>query len=149
MKVNPTIRIYTFKLACNIFASINEPEHISKLAHLFSVFSKGLFDFGINIPGTRFYNSMKAANAIRDDLKLLARQRREALEKKLASPGQDLLSHLLVTADAGGRFLSETEVVANILSFLFAGHDTSRSSITLLMKYLGEMPQVYEKVLQG
>ncbi|KAF2314570.1 hypothetical protein GH714_027697 [Hevea brasiliensis] len=104
--------------------------------------------FPINIPGTRFYRAMKAANVIRKELKLIVRQRREALEKKIVSPPQDLLSYLLVNADTSGKFLSEIEIIDNILLLLFAGHDTSRSALTLLMKYLAEMPQVYAKVLQ-
>ncbi|EEF42996.1 cytochrome P450, putative [Ricinus communis] len=148
VKVHPAARIFTFELACNLFASIDDPAQISKLAALFTVFKEGLFDFPINMPGKRFYSFMKAASAIKEDLKLIARERKEALDKKLVSPTQDLLSLLLVTADTSGRFLSETEIVDNILALLFAGHDTSRSARTLLMKCLGELPEVYAKVLK-
>lgn len=76
-------------------------------------------------------------------------ERRVALEEKTASATQDPLSHLLVTADASGRFLTEMEIIDNILLLLFAGHDTTASAITLLIKYLGELPEVYAKVLRG
>ncbi|KAK2997408.1 hypothetical protein RJ639_026415 [Escallonia herrerae] len=86
--------------------------------------------------------------AIRKQLGIIVKQRRVALEQKTASPSQDLLSHLLVSSDENGGFLSETEIVDNILMLLFAGHDTSSVVITLLMKNLGQFPQVYEKVLR-
>lgn len=46
-------------------------------------------------------------------------------------------------------FLTDMEIVDNILSLLFAGHDNSRSAITLLVKYSGQMPQVFETVTKG
>ncbi|KAK9274410.1 hypothetical protein L1049_019224 [Liquidambar formosana] len=147
VKVYPTIKLYTFELACRLFMSIEDPEHISKLAALFNVFLKGVIGIPLNFPGTRFYSAMRAASAIRKELQGIARQKRVALEHKAVSPSQDLLSHLLATADENGRFMSEEEIINNLLTLLFAGHDTSSSVITMLMKYLEELPQVYEKVL--
>jgi cytochrome P450 len=77
------------------------------------------------------------------------KKRKVDLEEKKTSPTQDLLSHLLVTPDTSGRFLSEAEITDNILLLLFAGHDTSRSVLSSVMKYLGNLPEVYEQVLKG
>jgi cytochrome P450 family 26 subfamily A len=149
VKVHPTVNLYTFELSCRLFISIDDPLHISKLAHHFDVFLKGVIHFPINIPGTRFYRASKAADAIKEELRLISRRRRAALDMKMASPTQDLLSHLLVTSDASGKFLSETEIVDNILLLLFASHDTTTSVITCVMKYLAELPEVYQTVLRG
>jgi len=149
VKVHPTVNLYTFELSCRLFISIDDPLHISKLAHHFDVFLKGVIHFPINIPGTRFYRASKAADAIKEELRLISRRRRAALDKKMASPTQDLLSHLLVTSDASGKFLSETEIVDNILLLLFASHDTTTSVVTCVMKYLAELPEVYQTVLRG
>ncbi|XP_048235576.1 beta-amyrin 28-monooxygenase-like isoform X2 [Ricinus communis] len=146
--VYSTLDFYTFTLACNLFTSINDPEKLSKLGAHFDVFLKGIISFSISIPGTRLYKSMKAANAIREELKMIVRDRKEALERKMASPTQDLLSYLLVNSDTNGRFLSEMEIVDIIIHLLYAGYDTSKSSLTSIMKYLAEMPDVYAKVLQ-
>lgn len=73
-------------------------------------------------------------------------ERKLALWEEKATPDQDLLSFLLTSADANGRFLSEMEIIDIILLMLFAGHDTTRSAITLLMKYLSDYPEVYEKI---
>ncbi|GKC86632.1 beta-amyrin 28-oxidase-like protein, partial [Tanacetum coccineum] len=90
----------------------------------------------------------KAAAAIRTELKTLINARRVALAEGKATSSQDLLSHLLTSSDEDGKYLTEMEIANNILLLLFAGHDTSTCSITLLMKRLAEHPAVYDKVLK-
>lgn len=149
MMAYPTIKYYTFELACRLFMSIEDPNQIKELADLFNLLVKGLVELPINIPGTRFYSSMSAAKTIRKELRLIAEQKKVALGQNATLSSQDLMSHLLVTTNENSKFLSEEEIVNNILTLLFAGHDTSSSVITFLMKYLAEMPDVYEKVLTG
>lgn len=148
LNVYKTVKLYAFELACRLFLSLEEPNHIAKLASLFDVFLKGIIELPIDFPGTRFYSSKKAAAAIRIELMSLIKARRVALEEGKASSSQDLLSHLLTSSDENGKFLTEWEIANNILLLLFAGHDTSTVSITLLMKRIGEHPDVYDKVLK-
>ncbi|KAK7359119.1 hypothetical protein VNO77_01065 [Canavalia gladiata] len=146
--VYPIVQLYTFELACCLFLSIEDPIHISKFSLNFKEFLKGIIGFPINIPGTRFHKAMKAANEIRKEIKVILRKRKVDLEEKRASPTQDLLSHMLLTSDPSGRFMTETEIIDNILLLLFAGHDTSRSVLSLAMKYLAQLPEVYDHVLK-
>ncbi|KAG8387385.1 hypothetical protein BUALT_Bualt02G0015800 [Buddleja alternifolia] len=148
LKVFPAIKLYAFELACRLFMSIKERNQIEKLAALFNIFLGGVISIPLNFPGTRFFNAKRATNAIKKQLLIIVRQRRVALEQKDAIPSQDLLSHLLVSPDENGKFMSESVIVNNILLLLFAAHDTSTSAITMLIKYLGELPQAYEKVLR-
>ena len=149
MKVHPTANLYTFELSCRLFASIDDPIHISKLAHHFDIFLKGVIHFPIYIPGTTFYRASKSGDALKEEIRLVARQRRAALDKKMESHRKDLLSHLLVTADESGKLLSESEIVDNMLMLLFVSHETTTSAMTCVIKYLAEMPEVYEMVLRG
>ncbi|RWR75736.1 beta-amyrin 28-oxidase-like protein [Cinnamomum micranthum f. kanehirae] len=144
------IKLFTFYLACSLFTGIEDPDHLSKLIHEFNVLVHGLFGFPLNLPGMRLYRSMRAAEAIRKDLYFLIQQKRVALlEKAVSSPEtQDLLSYLIVTTDEEGRFMTQREIVDNILVLLFAGHDTSSSTLALVLKYLAEMPHVYNEVLK-
>lgn len=128
---------------------MEDPIQLSNLSSYFEEFLKGIISFPINFPGTRFHKAMKAADVIKKEIKLIMKKRKVDLEEKKASPTQDLLSHLLVTSDTSGRFMSEVEILDNMLLLLFAGHDTSRSVISLIMKYLGNLPGVYEQVLKG
>lgn len=147
--VYPIIQLYTFELACSLFLSMEDPIQVSNLSPHFDEFLKGIIGFSINFPGTTFHKSMKAANIIREEIKMIMKKRKVDLEEKKASPTQDLLSHLLVTSDTNGKFLNEVEIIDNILLLLFAGHDTSRSVLSSVMKYLGQLPEVYEQVLKG
>ncbi|KAL8038195.1 hypothetical protein ABFS82_11G112300 [Erythranthe guttata] len=147
IKVFEAIRLYTFEVACRLFMSIEDPMHIDTLATLFNVFIKGVISIPINFPGTRFFKAKRATNSIRKELEKIVKHRRVALEEKTAVPSQDLLSHLLYYPDENGKFMSEEVIINNILMLLFAGHDTSSSALTMLIKYLAQHPQVYQKVL--
>ncbi|CAA2957175.1 beta-amyrin 28-oxidase-like isoform X2 [Olea europaea subsp. europaea] len=149
VKVHPNVRLYTFELACRLFMSIEDQNEIEKLATLFDIFVRGVISMPINFPGTNFYRAKKATIAIKKELQMLVRQRRFALEQKTAAPSQDLLSHLLSSPDENGKFMSESVIVNNIVLLLFAGYDTSSAALTILMKYLAELPEIYEKVLKG
>lgn len=152
VKVFPTIISYTFELACRLFLSLEDPDQISNLANLFNVFLKGVISLPINLPGTRFYKANKATYAIKKQLLKIVRHRQaQLLENKsdhVPSSRDDLLSHLLVSPDENGKFMPESLIVNNILLLLFAGHDTSSVAITMLMKNLAQLPEIYEQVLK-
>lgn len=148
MNVYPTIKLYAFDLACRLFMSLEEPNHIAKLGSLFNIFSKGIIGLPLDFPGTRFFSSKKAAEAIRAEFMTIIKERKAALGEGKASSSQDLLSHFLTSSDDNGRYLTEMEIADNLLLLIYAGHDTSTSSITMLMKNLGEHREVYDKVLK-
>ncbi|KAI7746385.1 hypothetical protein M8C21_011911, partial [Ambrosia artemisiifolia] len=148
VNVYQTVKICSFELACCLFMSLDKPNQIAKLGSLFNILLKGIIELPINFPGTRFYRSKKAVSAIITEIITIIKARRVDLEEGKASSSQDLLSHLLTSSDENGRCLTEKEIAKNILLLLFAGHDTSTVTITLLMKSLGERPDVYAKVLK-
>ncbi|KAF5768541.1 putative cytochrome P450 [Helianthus annuus] len=124
VNVFQTVKLYAFELACLLFMSLEEPNHIAKLSSLFNIFLKGFLELPLNFPGTRFYSANNAANAIRTELMMIVKARRMELEE------------------------GKKDIANNILLLLFAGHDTSTVSITLLIKSLGEHPDVYDKLLK-
>lgn len=129
--------------------SIEDPVQIKKLGALLDIFLTGVISIPLDFPGTRFYRAKKATAAIKKELQLIVRKRREELEQRRAMPSQDLLSHLLVSPDENGVFMSESVIVNNLLMLLFSGHDSSSSATTLLIRSLAEHPQVYDQVLRG
>ncbi|KAK3443469.1 hypothetical protein EUGRSUZ_B03595 [Eucalyptus grandis] len=145
--VYPTIKRYTFELTCQLFLSIGDPQEIADLARPFTAFLEGSISVPLDLPGTRFHGAKRAARSIRRMLREIIQERRAAMEKEAASPAQDLLSHLMVATDESGRFLTETEIINNLLLFLVAGHETSTCAVTMAIKFLGELPHIYEKVL--
>ncbi|XP_020527729.1 cytochrome P450 716B1-like [Amborella trichopoda] len=142
------LKVYAFALACTLFASIEGEERRAELSALFKVFLRGLMGLDLKIPGTRHYKAKNAAAALKRELMKELEERRVALSEGRASPKQDLLSYLLTTADDQGGYMSDTEVVDNILLMLFAGHDTSSSTLLMVVKHLAEKPYFYNEILK-
>ncbi|TXG48323.1 hypothetical protein EZV62_027617 [Acer yangbiense] len=142
--VFPLAKKFTFWVACKVFLSIEDPQHMAKLANTFSVLASGLFSIPVNIPGTTFNRAIKAAKEIRKELIVIIKQR-----KTEASPTpQDLLSHLLLETDENGQHMTESYIAERILGLLVAGHETLTSAITSIVKYLADLPHIYNQVLK-
>jgi cytochrome P450 len=61
------------------------------------------------------------------------------IERRRAAPGDDLLSALVMAEDAGDR-LSHDELRALIINLLFAGHDTTKSLLSIALWLLMTHP---------
>lgn len=149
LRVLPLSRKYTFSLACRLFLNIDDPILEAKLAEPFSSLCDGLTSIPIDLPGTRFNGAIKAAKFIRKEIISIIKQRKMDLSEKMTTPTQDLLSHMLLTSDENGQLMSEVGIAEKIVGLLIGGHDTSASTITFIMKYLAEFPDVYKEVLKG
>ncbi|ERN13707.1 cytochrome P450 716B1 [Amborella trichopoda] len=147
VKVYSMLKVYTFSLACSLFASIESEERKAQLSAFFNVFLKGMMQMDLKIPGTRYYKAKKAVDALRRELRKEVDDRKEALRAGTANPKQDLMSYLLTTADDSGKHMSDEEVVDNIINLLFAGHDTSSSTLLMVLKHLAEKPYYYNEIL--
>lgn len=145
--VFPLIKQYTFSLACDLFASINDEDDQARLLCNFMLLLKGMLQIPIDLPGTRFNRAKHGANAIREQLEDIIHERKIALEERKVSPEQDLLSFLLSNVDEQGESLTHDEIKDNILMLLIAGHDTTNSGLTGLIKFLAENPRCYQGVL--
>jgi cytochrome P450 len=58
------------------------------------------------------------------------------MEEGKISPHQDLLSILISTPNDQGHLVTNEEIKDNILTFLFAGHDTTCGTMVVVLKYL-------------
>nr|UVC46137.1 cytochrome P450 [Ilex asprella] len=137
---------YTFWLACRVFVSIEDPHQVDKFADPFSLLASGILTVPIDFPGTPFNRAIKASNFIRKELQAIIKQRRSDLAEGKASPTQDILSHMLLTSDDNGKFMNELDIADKILGLLIGGHDTASSACTFIVKYLAELPQIYDGV---
>lgn len=72
----------------------------------------------------------------------------ELIAERLEAPGEydDLLSLLLSVEDDEGRKLAEEELIDNMVTFLFAGHDTTSLSLTYTFLLLATHPDVQAKL---
>ncbi|XP_057768167.1 beta-amyrin 28-monooxygenase-like [Salvia miltiorrhiza] len=144
--VFPLTKNYTFWLACRLFVSVEDPAHVEKFSEPFSQLASGLISIPVDLPGTPFNKAIKASNFIRKELVAIIKQRKLDLADGTASPTQDILSHMLLTSDETGKFMHELDIADKILGLLIGGHDTASSACAFVVKYLAELPHIYQGV---
>lgn len=153
--VFPLAKRYTFAVACRLFLSMEDEGQVERFAEPFNDVAAGIISLPVDIPGTAFNRGIKAAGKIRRVLREIIKKRKAELaaaaakEKEVGVPPQDILSHMVMTADEEGRCMAETEVADKILGLLIGGHDTASAAITFVVKYLAELPHVYTLVFNG
>ncbi|XP_044473161.1 beta-amyrin 28-monooxygenase-like isoform X2 [Mangifera indica] len=124
LKVLPLAKKYSFWVACRIFLSLEDPERVAKFADSFNVLLPGLVSLPVNFPGTPFNRAIKASNMIRKELIAIIEQRKVDLKEKETSP-VDILSQMLQAPD-----------------------ENASTVITFIVKYLSELPHIYNQVLE-
>ncbi|XP_034888773.1 beta-amyrin 28-monooxygenase [Populus alba] len=144
--VFPLAKNFTFRLACRLFLSIEDPSHVAKFSDPFNLLAAGIISIPVDLPGTPFNRGIKAANFIRTELLAIIRQRKKDLAEGKAPPTQDILSHMLLTCDENGKCMNELDIADKIIGLLIGGHDTASAACTFIVKYLAELPHIYEEV---
>ncbi|KAK2972436.1 hypothetical protein RJ640_003862 [Escallonia rubra] len=149
VQVCPVVRKYTLALACRLFISIDDPREVEKLAKPIEDIVAGIFSgFPINLPGTALNRAIKASKEIRVSIESIVRQRKVDLMEKIVSPVQDILSHMLLTVDGSGQHLKTVDISSHLLGLIFGGYGTLNGTLTFVIKYLAELPHVYDEVLK-
>ena len=94
-------------------------------------------------PGTPFARMQHARRAL--DQILFAEIRRRRHEER---PGPDLLSLLLDAHDEEGEQLTDQQVRDQVMTLLFAGHDTTTSTIAFMFYELAQHPDIADGLRQ-
>ncbi|KAK7842800.1 beta-amyrin 28-monooxygenase [Quercus suber] len=150
VKALPLSMKYTFALACRLFMSITDPNHVTTFADPFALIVDGLTSVPINIPGTNFNRAIKAGKVIHQELlEVIQQRKKELLSENNATVARDFITHTLLALDENGRsVMNDLLISSNIVGLLLAGHDTTSSAITFVLKYLADFPLVYNEVLK-
>lgn len=149
--VFPLAKRYTFWLACRLFLSIEDPADADKFGKSFELLSAGIINIPINFPGTPFNKGIKASNFIRKELRAIIKQRRNDLDRASSAGGMethDILSHMLLATDEDDNHMNDLDISDKILGLLIGGHDTASAACTFIVKYLAEIPHIYDKVYE-
>jgi cytochrome P450 len=89
------------------------------------------------------WRKMLASRAVLDRIIL------EEITRRRAAPDpeqMDILSLLLSARDDSGRGLSDAEIHDQVMTLMFAGHDTSTSTVSFLLYELARHPQAADRL---
>lgn len=112
---------------------------------LFQKVMDGMLDLPINFPFTRFNRSVRARSKAGEIIRELIREKRENLKRNEIQYDQDLITSLLSMRDeSGSPLLTDDEIEDNCAVAMIAGHDTTSTLLTFLIKLIAEHPHVYE-----
>lgn len=127
-----------------------DPDEAGKGAAAAHHFERALGFYGIDFhlrllrgPGSP-WSKMIASRAILDEIVYDEIRQRRAVRD---SGRMDILSLLLGVRDATGEGFSDKEVRDQVMTLMFAGHDTSTSTLTFMMHELARHPEVVEKLV--
>lgn len=136
----PELRNYTFDVACKLLMGL---EHASatELGHWFETWAKGLFTIPVNLPWTRFGKACRSRQLLLSGLEALIRERQQQPE-----PGNDALGVLLQATDDEGNQLSLEELKDQVLTLLFAGHETLTSALASFCLLMAQNPEAKARV---
>jgi cytochrome P450 len=132
----PELRKYTFDVACRLLVG-TDTTNDTRFPELFEEWVQGLFTLPLRLPGTRFNKALKARDELLVKIENIILQRQQQ-----PSSEQDALGLLLNAKDEDGNSLSVEELKDQILTLLFAGHETLTSGLSSFCLLLAQNPEI-------
>jgi cytochrome P450 len=136
----PELRKYTFDIACKLLIGKQQATD-TNLEALFEDWCNGLFTIPLRLPGTKFNQACKSHKLLLTEIETLIRQRQQQPQS-----GEDALGLLLQAQDEDGNQLGIEELKDQILTLLFAGHETLTSAIASFCLEVGQRPDIIAKI---
>ncbi len=132
------MRKFAFSVIAQVVLGLKEHDEQALFID-FEIWTKALFSVPIAIPGSPFAKAMDARKRLLARLtQVLEKARIDATAGLPLAGGLDLLSDGI---DEAGLPLSDADLVEQLLLLLFAGYETTASSLTCLMTMLLQHPQ--------
>ncbi|CAK9267752.1 unnamed protein product [Sphagnum jensenii] len=143
-----SIKHLTFSLAIDLFMSIKEGPDFYSLQHHMKAYVAGMSQLPLNFPGTIYRKAIISRENLFGTLDKVICCRRKDIEEGKISTCPDLLSILISTPNQEGHLATNEEIKDNILSLLWAGHDTTNCTLTVVLKYLFLNPHCLHEVIK-
>ncbi|MGB1016290.1 MAG: cytochrome P450, partial [Nannocystaceae bacterium] len=113
------------------------------LSHDFDTWVAGMFSpFAVRVPGSKFSRAMAARKRLFDAIGQAV-----AVAARADRSGDDVMRTLLRVRDDNGDSFPHEVIVDELQLLMFAGHDTTVTSLTNLMFHLSQHQDVYTKVV--
>ena len=133
------LRRFAFSVIATVVLGL-EGDDREALFHDFEIWTRALFSVPLALPGTPFAKALQARGRLLARLgEVLRRSRERAAAGEPLAGGLDLLSGGL---DEAGLPLDDADVVEQLLLLLFAGYETTASSLSCLMTALLQHPEL-------
>ncbi|KAI8557606.1 hypothetical protein RHMOL_Rhmol04G0022800 [Rhododendron molle] len=147
--VLPLMKTLAFDMICSLLCGIERGSRRDDLGTCVKLLVDGMWSVPLNFPFTRCYRGLSASARLQNMLKDLIRGKRVELEQEGVSSHQDLISCLVsIRGQDNGESLSEDEIVHNVVAVMFAGHETTATLITFIIRALANEPAIYARVVQ-
>ncbi|CAI5682715.1 unnamed protein product [Oreochromis niloticus] len=147
--VYPEMKRLMFRIAMRVLLGF-EPEQIQtdehELVEAFEEMIKNLFSLPIDVPFSGLYRGLKARNFIHSKIE-------ENIKKKVQESDQewkprDALQQLIDSSNKNKEPISMQAIKQSATELLFGGHETTASTATSLVMFLGLNPKVVDKLRQ-
>uniref|UniRef100_A0A3Q1KEU3 Cytochrome P450 26A1 n=1 Tax=Anabas testudineus TaxID=64144 RepID=A0A3Q1KEU3_ANATE len=147
--VYPEMKRLMFRIAMRILLGF-ELEQIKtdeqQLVEAFEEMIKNLFSLPIDVPFSGLYRGLKARNFIHSKIE-------ENIKKKLqdsdrGTSHRDALQQLIDSSKKNGEPLSMQAIKESATELLFGGHETTASTATSLIMFLGLNPEAVDRLRQ-
>uniref|UniRef100_A0A3Q4IFR0 Cytochrome P450, family 26, subfamily A, polypeptide 1 n=1 Tax=Neolamprologus brichardi TaxID=32507 RepID=A0A3Q4IFR0_NEOBR len=138
-----------FRIAMRVLLGF-EPEQVQtdehELVEAFEEMIKNLFSLPIDVPFSGLYRGLKARNFIHSKIE-------ENIKKKVQESDQewkprDALQQLIDSSNKNKEPISMQAIKQSATELLFGGHETTASTATSLVMFLGLNPKVVDKLRQ-
>ena len=133
----PCMRRFAFAVIATTVLGLDASDRQALFAD-FEIWTRALFSIPVAIPGTPFAKALEAKK------RLLGRLKEVVAQTSATRGGLDLLSGGL---DEAGIPLTDDDLVEQLLLLLFAGYETTASSLSCLMRALLLNPEVEQWLL--
>ncbi|MBN3323163.1 CP26A protein, partial [Atractosteus spatula] len=147
--VYPEMKRLMFRIAMRLLLGF-EPEQTQsdeqELVEAFEEMIKNLFSLPIDVPFSGLYRGLKARNFIHSKIE-------ENIKNKISKPAderrhKDALQLLIENCRKNGEPLNMQEIKESATELLFGGHETTASTATSLVTFLGLHQDVVQRMRQ-
>ncbi len=133
----------TLDIAGEVFVGLSLGQGVAEVNEAFvAMMRASVSPVRADLPGTAFRAGLAARRRLQQRFGELVRQRREQPE------GSDLLSRLSHATTAEGRQLGVDEVVDHMIFLLLAAHDTTTSTLAVMLWELAQHPAWQDRVVE-
>jgi retinoid hydroxylase len=136
------LKNYSLSIATEAFLGIDVVDSDKEFSHLYTIWGEGLLSFPIDLPFTKFGNALRCRKLLLDKINKIIES------KKVNSSKNNLLDKLLEQCDNEESSLTRENLSEQLLTLLFAGHDTLSSALTSLCQFIAEKPNIRQKLYE-